>query len=76
MVSKDLVQAERNNVMNICPICKQSNHCKIEEANGCWCMDVEVPKSFIEQLPAEVQGTRCICKNCIEHSIKEASSLM
>ena len=57
---------EQNNVMHICPICKQGNQCEIEEGNGCWCMAVEVSKQLIEQLPEEVQGTQCICKNCIE----------
>ena len=66
MVSKDLVQVEQNNVMNICPICKQGNQCEIEEGNRCWCMAVEVFKQLIEQLPEEVRGTQCICKNCIE----------
>ena len=66
MVSKDLVQVEQNNTMNICPICRQNNQCEIEEGNLCWCMEVEVFKQLIEQLPEEVQGTQCICKNCIE----------
>ena len=69
MVSKDLVQVEQNNAMNICPICKQSNQCKIEEGHRCWCMTVQVPKQLIEQLPEEVQGVQCICKNCIENLV-------
>lgn len=50
---------------NICPICQKENHCDAQNAHQCWCMTISFPKELISQLPEELKGKRCICKNCI-----------
>ena len=50
---------------NVCPICQQDNHCDVQNAQQCWCMTVTIPKELIVQLPKELQGEQCICKQCI-----------
>lgn len=48
-----------------CPICGNLNRCSVE-SQECWCFHTNVPQGLIDQIPVEVRGKACICRNCIE----------
>lgn len=55
---------------NVCPACGAENRCAVAEGlppRGCWCMTAEMPMAMLIALPAEFRGTRCVCKNCVDH---------
>ncbi|MFZ5627663.1 MAG: cysteine-rich CWC family protein [Spirochaetota bacterium] len=50
-----------------CPLCGELNHCALTEGQStCWCFDVHLPKSIIQQVPVEIRGHVCICRRCAE----------
>lgn len=50
----------------ICPLCNAQNYCGINSAESCWCMNKEVPKALIEQVPADQKNKSCICARCVD----------
>lgn len=51
-----------------CPLCGKPNHCRFEMGlahEGCWCETIEIPKELREQIPEELRGKACICKECV-----------
>ncbi len=62
---------------SICPLCQQQNKCAVEQGSDCWCMNTNIPKPLLEQIPAEIKGQTCICLACVkkfeqEHGISQA----
>jgi hypothetical protein len=48
-----------------CPLCGADNSCGIAAGSTtCWCFDTPIPAEVIEQLPADRQGTVCVCPRC------------
>ena len=62
----------------LCPLCGKPNHCGYEAGSdhfSCWCTTIDVPKELREQIPEELRGKACICRDCItkfkeEHQVK------
>lgn len=52
---------------SICPLCKQKNFCAVNDSNGCWCMNTNIPPALLAKLPKESRNKSCICNACIEH---------
>lgn len=53
---------------NKCPICGNDNNCCIAKGhitNHCWCMEQDIPKQLLKELPTRVKSS-CICKQCID----------
>lgn len=53
---------------SICPICGKHNNCAYEKGlshGGCWCENIKVPKALREQIPENLRGKSCICKECV-----------
>ncbi len=52
----------------ICPLCGKENNCGYEkglEHGTCWCTTIKVPKELLAQVPEEVKGKACVCRDCI-----------
>lgn len=52
----------------ICPLCGKENGCGYEKGMDhftCWCATIDVPKELREQVPDELKGKACICRDCI-----------
>ncbi len=52
----------------ICPLCGKENNCGYEkglEHGICWCTTIKVPKELLAQVPEEVKGKACVCRDCI-----------
>jgi hypothetical protein len=64
-INKDRDSIEGTN-KKICPICQSNNRCDVDNANGCWCMTIEVRTELIESLAVSDKDKRCICQACIE----------
>jgi hypothetical protein len=48
-----------------CPLCGGDNACGAVAASAtCWCFDVKIKAEVLARIPAEAQGTRCICQRC------------
>mgnify|MGYP000110461872 CR=1 FL=1 len=50
---------------SICPLCQQKNRCDVKAASNCWCMNTQVPKELLAQIPAHLRGVSCVCNICI-----------
>ncbi|NRA62110.1 MAG: cysteine-rich CWC family protein [Psychrobium sp.] len=48
-----------------CPICRQVNSCRANNAKNCWCMTLEIPAQLLALLPIDEINSRCICQQCI-----------
>lgn len=51
-----------------CPLCGKENNCAYEKGSdhfSCWCTTIEVPKELRAQIPEELKGKACICRDCI-----------
>lgn len=65
----------------LCPLCGQANACGMEAARArgdgadtlppCWCTRLSFPHSLLAKLPAEAQGTACICEACVLKAIAD-----
>lgn len=65
--------AKLNIDQSLCPMCNGQNLCatEIAKATGepeqpCWCREVKFTDALLAQVPAEVQGLACVCRNCAE----------
>lgn len=48
----------------LCPLCQQENHCQLDKASSCWCMQAEIPEQLTAKVPEQLKGKVCICQNC------------
>lgn len=51
-----------------CPICEEESGCEKNISSTCWCEQITFPTSVIEQIPANQQGTACVCLKCVKKS--------
>ena len=62
---------------NLCPLCGNNNQCanlaassppnptsSAEEPPHCWCMDEEIPRAALDDIPDALKGEACICQSC------------
>jgi len=50
-----------------CPLCSNLNLCAVSDTTKvCWCMQEDVPKALIQQVPDKSKGKACICQACIK----------
>ncbi|WP_019415546.1 cysteine-rich CWC family protein [Paenisporosarcina sp. TG20] len=55
----------------ICPICNKINHCGNELGEPtCWCSKQFFPKEIFKLVSNEKLYKSCICKECLNKSIK------
>lgn len=50
-----------------CPLCGRANRCAVAADNDpsrCWCMTATMDLGALARIPAEAQGTVCICARC------------
>jgi hypothetical protein len=68
----DHMTAQRN---QFCPLCGGDNECSLaltgNLAEQCWCKNILIEKSIIEQIPVKEINNTCICARC---SSKETST--
>ncbi|MBM7567298.1 cysteine-rich CWC family protein [Paenibacillus sacheonensis] len=46
-----------------CPVCGNRNACA--GSLDCWCAKEKFPKSVFAEIPAELLGKACVCKQCL-----------
>ncbi|WP_448550292.1 cysteine-rich CWC family protein [Thalassotalea fusca] len=59
-----------------CPLCRQLNHCQVDDIEHCWCQNVTFDKQSLAQaVPSDSKDSpSCICQQCAEkYSITAAS---
>lgn len=52
--------------INQCPLCQQNNLCAVNGSDPCWCVSCDIKRELLTQVPQELSGKSCICKNCID----------
>jgi hypothetical protein len=59
-----------------CPLCGQPNECQLCTVNTykgpCWCAKVKISQDLLDQIPADLKNKVCVCKGCVEKSLREA----
>jgi hypothetical protein len=59
-----------------CPICGEANQCQLCTDSAykgpCWCASVKIPAELLARVPAEDVNKSCICKRCIEATLRES----
>jgi hypothetical protein len=59
-----------------CPLCGQTNQCQLCTDHAykgpCWCAKVKISQELLDQIPTDLKNKACICKACVEKSLREA----
>ncbi|MGB1263191.1 MAG: cysteine-rich CWC family protein [Cognaticolwellia sp.] len=60
-----------------CPLCQQNNLCGVNGSTPCWCVNSDIKRELLQQVPAELSGKSCVCQPCINkfnlaHAIEKA----
>ncbi len=49
-----------------CPLCQQNNLCGVNNEEPCWCVNSNIKRELLAQVPAELSGKSCVCQQCID----------
>ncbi len=58
-------EADAISAKHTCPLCGGNNDCQADNPDGCWCQNLTVPQSLLDQIPEGEKGQSCICRDCI-----------
>ena len=53
---------------NLCPLCHSDNRCGALLGTRCWCMDMNIPQTLLDEVPEKDKRRTCICRECVERS--------
>jgi hypothetical protein len=52
----------------VCPLCGGPNGCAAAASGSlkvsCWCSELILPPSALEDIPPDLRGKACICRDC------------
>ncbi|MGC5702771.1 cysteine-rich CWC family protein [Pseudomonas sp. NFXW11] len=56
------------NKADLCPACGARNNCTLADPRtadrACWCYSVSIDPAIIQDLPAELRNSACLCPRC------------
>lgn len=60
-----------------CPLCGGYNECSLAQsgnlAEECWCKNIHIEKSTIDQIPVNSINNTCICISCSSKAVSTAA---